>query len=110
MIEELNRITTTNPTVFGVGAFYDITRSFIVHSGEYILSQTGSNKFMFELADSVDLSKDGTRMMFPVSGSVVAMPDETDPLEIVEIPSFPVDKCRFPTKEELEIYKSAPTL
>lgn len=40
MIKELNRITTTNPTVFGVGAFYDITRSFIVHSGEYILSQT----------------------------------------------------------------------
>lgn len=49
-------------------------------------------------------------MMFVYYGSAIAMPDETDPLEIVEIPSFPVDKCRFPTKEELEIYKSAPTL
>ena len=101
MSEDKEHITTINPTVFGVGAFYDVTKSFIVNQGTYIVAQLGSSKYMFELADPVDVSK---------SGAKIAMPDETDPLEIVEIPSFPVDKCRFPTKEELEIYKSAPTL
>lgn len=110
MSEDKEHITTINPTVFGVGAFYDVTKSFIVNQGTYIVAQLGSSKYMFELADPVDVSKSGAKMMFVYYGSAIAMPDETDPLEIVEILSFPVDKCRFPTKEELEIYKSAPTL
>lgn len=110
MSEDKKHITTINPTVFGVGAFYDVTKSFLVNEGTYIVAQLGSNKYMFELAYTVDVTNPEVKMMFSYYGSAIAMPDETDPIEIVEIPSFPVDKCRFPTKEELEIYKSAPTL
>lgn len=51
MSEDKEHITTINPTVFGVGAFYDVTKSFIVNQGTYIVAQLGSSKYMFELAD-----------------------------------------------------------
>lgn len=72
MSEDKEHITTINPTVFGVGAFYDVTKSFIVNQGTYIVAQLGSSKYMFELADPVDVSKSGAKMMFVYYGSAIA--------------------------------------
>ena len=95
-----------NKDIYGWSALYDVNRSTYLLAGTILLCKKGDKVYMFELSKDVELLGNSIHAeVLPGSMIDITLSYEDSWYPKEPLANIAITYCRFPTKDEFEIYE-----